>query len=76
MGKPMKYLTVSEDEWVELEKIQARGGPFELNEWMIIVLERNIEVSQTIGRARQLQQSQLLAAASFSTSKKTKLQIH
>lgn len=81
MGQATHYMTVTEDESSELEALidnltfDNEAAP--MLDWLEKVLMRNVKELQIISRARQLQDSQLLAVASSGTSKKKKgPQIH
>lgn len=80
MGKPTNYITMREDEWEELEalidNLTFNVEAVKMYELLEKILDRRIAEKKIISRARQLQDSQLLAAASFGTSKKKGPQIH
>lgn len=80
MGKPTHYVTMTEEESDELEKIAA-SLTFDVEavrvvEWLAKVMKRNIQELQITSRSRQLQDSQLRAAESFDTSRKKGQLIH
>jgi hypothetical protein len=73
MGKPTKFISLTEDEWDRLEKVTSR---YQLMDLMIEIMDRNVAEMEVISRARQLQDSQLRAAESFDTSRKKGQRIH
>ena len=64
MGKITKFLTVTEEEWDDLMEVPSLNA---LHQWMEKILDRELEQNKITSRARQLQDSQLLAVASKTT---------
>ena len=80
MGQPTQFVTVTEEEFEKLDaiidKMTNTERQIDILDWMEQVLMRNCQEIQITSRARQLQDSQLLAAASFNTSKTGKNTTH
>ena len=61
MGKPTKFISVTEKEWDDLMETRNMSA---VHQWMEKILDRELGESKITSRARQLQDSQLLAAGS------------